>query len=730
MSIVPYNSNKHILYHDPNQGIVVLHDSKENSILLVPILKFQEGNNQRRSSQSFPTNPFTQFNTNAKTTKCPNCGFSWSEYNNESSLNNSNQIKNKFPIMFPREAFDFTGDQSDGFIRRDYFKLLGKLPYGSEPKSRHSNTNQRSSLPEELFNQGYFKRFFRKVEPFVLGSGAHAQVYKVNHVLNDIELGTYAVKRINIGNKFELLEQVLNEVLILYELSVKGANENNLIRYNHVWLELGELQDLGAYFLPDSGQRENGQNASKIPYVFILQQYCAGGHLEDLMNRNFKREEALSLKEKVDLERKKRRLKRHMEVPEEILPSKKWLTNFEVWKFFHDVAKGVHYLHVHGILHRDLKPSNCLLDIEYSTSQEEHVFSSVADFEEQASSLPKVLVSDFGEGKFIDKHHNIVMEDKFDERRGNTGTLEFTAPELWLYSNDPTLGEEGKTFFNDFSYESDIYSLGLILCYLCVGTLPFSSIIKEETDPQEIRNKILKWYYELSNDLFSEWFSATVLRVRESMDEVMLKFEKLIYMMIKGEDEGEGNGGSTSRIISKDVLIYLEDMKQNIFLRDVIGLHFESPEHRNSVGSGLLLARPALVASSVSEPAPEEDIEDHVYEQESEAEHFNLLEILNKETSLPVRTSPTLVNPQPIETETGILMGFSCLEWMILEYLSYRAPNYTISICKFVIIGAVALEFYDHRQRILSMQTFAVVSIVISIVVGYKNWQMHVTGLE
>lgn len=81
-----------------------------------------------------------------------------------------------------------------------------------------------------------------------MGTGARAQVYKVEHVFNDIALGTYAVKRISIGDKFEHLEQVLNEVLILYELSAKSAGENNLIRYNHVWLELGELEDLSSFF--------------------------------------------------------------------------------------------------------------------------------------------------------------------------------------------------------------------------------------------------------------------------------------------------------------------------------------------------------------------------------------------------------------------------------------------------------------------------------------------------
>ena len=56
----------------------------------------------------------------------------------------------------------------------------------------------------------------------------------------------------------------------------------------------------------------------KVPYVFILQQYCDGGHLEDLIKCNFTIEENLTWKEKVELERKKRRA---VKVGDETLPN-------------------------------------------------------------------------------------------------------------------------------------------------------------------------------------------------------------------------------------------------------------------------------------------------------------------------------------------------------------------------------------------------------------------------
>ena len=106
------------------------------------------------------------------------------------------------------------------------------------------------------------------------------------------------------------------------------------------------------------------------------------------------------MERKVELERKKRRA---VKVGDETLPKRKqWLSTFEIWKFFHDVANGVNYLHQNGILHRDMKPSNCLLDVKYVPQEMKLTFESQEDFELHLYNLPRVLVSDFGEGKFIE----------------------------------------------------------------------------------------------------------------------------------------------------------------------------------------------------------------------------------------------------------------------------------------------------------------------------------------
>lgn len=471
MSVVPYQSNGQIVYHDSNHGILVVHHNDENRIQLL----------------ADPSHRYFH-------RKCPNCGFSWEEQTPE-------------PVY----------DSNPQFMHSDYFKVLASLPYHKEelPFS--------TPLPRDIFNQGYFERFFRKIPPYVLGSGAHAQVYKVMHVLNDVELGTYAVKRISIGDHSAFLEQVLTEVLILYELSEKGANEN-LIRYNHVWLEIGDMQDSTTFIL---GPTSN----DKIPYVYILMQYCAGENLEDLITKNFSAKH-MSMRERVELERQRRRSKTTK------LESK-WLSDVEIWKLFRDVANGVAFLHSHGILHRDLKPSNCLLEGEYRQVN--------GSFETVVELLPRVVISDFGEGKFINKQYLAAKED--EERHGNTGTLEFTAPELWLYANyDPS--SKKQLFAHGFTYLSDIYSLGLILCWLCVGTLPFSDATQKQNDPEKVREEISQWYNNLTQDSFSEWFHR--LLGPRTLTPVLDQLQGLIYLMLKNGDD------SISRISCNQVLEYLD----------------------------------------------------------------------------------------------------------------------------------------------------------------------------
>lgn len=118
------------------------------------------------------------------------------------------------------------------------------------------------------------------------------------------------------------------------------------------------------------------------------------------------------------------------------------LTPFEVVSFLKDILSGVSYLHEHQIIHRDLKPSNFLLKDEGNGP----------------GTPPQILVSDFGEGNVEGQHRSST---------GTTGTLEYCAPELLSRDIRGKLGE--------FSRHSDMFSVGLVLYFLCFGHTPYRS---------------------------------------------------------------------------------------------------------------------------------------------------------------------------------------------------------------------------------------------------------------
>lgn len=118
------------------------------------------------------------------------------------------------------------------------------------------------------------------------------------------------------------------------------------------------------------------------------------------------------------------------------------LSPFEVISFLKDILEGVSYLHEHQIIHRDLKPSNFLLKDEGNGP----------------GTPPQILVSDFGEGNVEGQHRAST---------GTTGTLEYCAPELLSRDLRGNLGE--------FSRHSDMFSVGLVLYFLCFGHTPYRS---------------------------------------------------------------------------------------------------------------------------------------------------------------------------------------------------------------------------------------------------------------
>lgn len=360
---------------------------------------------------------------------------------------------------------DYAEDQQPSFINNEYFRILANSLPGSNRSSRPPSPRRQLARPvrsplssdplvpppeaefvgstpapldsthgisESAFAPNYFERFFRVEKE--LGRGGRGVVLLVKHVLDHVSLGLFACKRVPVGDDHAWLEKVLVEVQALQSLS-----HQNLVSYRHVWLEDYQINN----FSPS------------VPCAFILQQYCNGGDLHTYVCAPAQiKSTTQELKERI-----RRRSKGETEMPRKLNEARK-LGFDQIYSFFLDITEGLRFLHLNGFIHRDLKPSNCLLH--------------------EVGGETRVLVSDFGE---------VQYEHAMRKSTGHTGTISYCAPEvLKPVSPGGPLG--------NFTFKSDIFSLGMILHFLCFANLPYynANVLQEEAeDLDELRAEIIGW---------------------------------------------------------------------------------------------------------------------------------------------------------------------------------------------------------------------------------------------
>ncbi|PGH10265.1 IKS protein kinase [Blastomyces parvus] len=362
-----------------------------------------------------------------------------------------------------RDSQDATRDSSrgpnataqPGFVNPDYFRMLDsslpsspsasrppsprrRLVQQAQPEASFSAADTGTSPPfankisSAAFSPNYFRRFF--VEERELGRGGKGVVLLVKHVLDGVSLGYYACKRVPVGDDHEWLKKVLVEVQLLQHLS-----HQNLVSYRHVWLEDVKLSNFGP----------------SVPCAFILQQYCNAGDLHEyICGPKQPTTTAQQLKERL------RRRSKGQPEPLSGAAGFRKLQFDEIYSLFKDITSGLLFLHTNGFIHRDLKPNNCLL---HDTGQE-----------------LRALVSDFGE---------VQYEHAVRSSTGNTGTISYCAPEVLR-----RLGPEGP--FGNFTFKSDIFSLGMILYFLCFAQLPYRNadiIDEDKEDLDKLRAEISQW---------------------------------------------------------------------------------------------------------------------------------------------------------------------------------------------------------------------------------------------
>lgn len=353
-------------------------------------------------------------------------------------------------------------DVEAGFVNPNYFRMLQDISTrspevsrppspqaswqpsvnvsGSLPSQPPSGESEYFPLPSPSAAQGisaaaFSPNYFRRffIEERELGRGGKGVVLLVKHVLDGVSLGHFACKRVPVGDDHDWLKKVLNEVQLLQHLS-----HQNLVSYRHVWLENMQLTQFGP----------------SVPCAFILQQYCNAGDLHRYVYEPLRAPTKEQLKGRM-----RRRSKGQLDEPED-MHSPRRLSFDEIYSFFKDIASGLNYLHGNGFIHRDLKPLNCLLH--------------------ETGKGIRVLVSDFGEAQ---------MESMARKSTGATGTISYCAPEV-LRPQYP-LGPLGQ-----FTTKSDIFSLGMILYFMCFAQLPYANadnLDEDKEDLDRLRDEIKDW---------------------------------------------------------------------------------------------------------------------------------------------------------------------------------------------------------------------------------------------
>ncbi|KAK4032925.1 kinase-like domain-containing protein, partial [Parachaetomium inaequale] len=226
----------------------------------------------------------------------------------------------------------------------------------------------------------------------------------------------------------------LEKVLVEVELLANLAHPN-LVSYRHVWLEDVQLTRFGP----------------SVACAFILQQYCNGGDLLQYVIGD-RPKEATKEELKAQMRRRSRGQTERPQIQKRLLPE-------EIYSLFKDITSGLSYLHAANYIHRDLKPSNCLLHRD--------------------GNQLKCLISDFGE---------VQPENAVRKSTGSTGTISYCAPEVLKLDASGTYG--------NFTTKSDIFSLGMILYFMCFGRLPYlnaNSVNEELEDVAQLRAEISHW---------------------------------------------------------------------------------------------------------------------------------------------------------------------------------------------------------------------------------------------
>ncbi|KAK1232788.1 putative serine/threonine-protein kinase iks1 [Marasmius sp. AFHP31] len=445
-ALVPIDSEWRPIFHNSDNQ-VVLYNPTSHALTI-------------RQSGNFPRQPRPP---------CPYCKQSLPlGFEPDSLFDGHDESLDAEPVMYSRAS--------------NYFRLLavanettstGTTPRATRPPLE-SSSQETSAFPPGAMAEGYFKAFFQ--EECKLGMGANGSVYLCQHVLDGNPLGHFAVKKIAVGNSHSYLLDILREVRLLERL-----HHPNIITYHHAWLEACQFSSFGP----------------RIPTLHVLMQWAEGGSLDDFIDARlgqghsnvynqhhahppqnpFAPSPSASPTSEEPTQHsspapsgssnsRAARIRAFREFqkasPEEKARLRKmglgggtrngggnsggpsWnaihlLSADEIQSLFCDVVDGLAFLHNKSILHLDLKPGNVLLTWD------------------DGRLVPRAMLSDFGTSR--------DMMSSGGVRSGNTGTLEYTAPE--------SLPSPQTGLLRQIDSKADMWSLGMVLHKMLFFKLPY-----------------------------------------------------------------------------------------------------------------------------------------------------------------------------------------------------------------------------------------------------------------
>ncbi|KAJ2766365.1 putative serine/threonine-protein kinase iks1, partial [Coemansia linderi] len=241
--------------------------------------------------------------------------------------------------------------------------------------------------------------------------------------------------------------RMLREVKLLESL-----RHSNVIEYKHSWLEMHRLTNFGP----------------NVPCLFILMEYANGGNLQEYIEPKSLSSSSPLLDAGDDasttIKQRVLQMRRLSHLGKGIAMSgangvdagsvsgaeRRVLNIGQIWSFFSDICSGLAHLHQLQIIHRDLKHMNLLLHWKDLAHRD------------TSGEVPRILLTDFGECEILSH-----LEKR--DRTGATGTLEFMPPELIEV-------DDAGRFLDSYSTKSDMWSLGMVLYYLCYSRMPYPNI--------------------------------------------------------------------------------------------------------------------------------------------------------------------------------------------------------------------------------------------------------------